>query len=114
MESALRREAVEHAYREHVDDVYRVVFAVVRDAEQARDLTQDTFARAFERWDQYDSRRAVRPWLQGIGAHIALDAMRRRRVRWIVQPRGPVEPGSAAARGREGEPSTADLSLIHI
>jgi RNA polymerase sigma-70 factor (ECF subfamily) len=85
MEEELRRQAVERAYRDHADDVYRVAFAIVREPEAAMDVTQDAFARAFERWDQYDAHRPLRPWLHGIAAHAALDALRRRRVRDLLR-----------------------------
>jgi RNA polymerase sigma-70 factor (ECF subfamily) len=81
-----RRDAVDRAYRDHADDVYRVAFAILRDTEAAVDATHDTFARAFERWDQYDSNRSLRAWLHGIVSHAALDALRRRRVRRLAAP----------------------------
>jgi RNA polymerase sigma-70 factor (ECF subfamily) len=77
MEKELRRQAVERAYREHADDVYRVAYAILRDPDAAMDVTQDSFARAFERWEQYDAARPLRQWLHGIAAHGALDALRR-------------------------------------
>src|SRR4029077_7826772 len=81
MEPNLRRDAVDRAYRDHADDVYRVAYAIVRDPDAAMEATQDAFARAFERWHQYDTNRPLRPWLHGIVAHAALDSLRRRRVR---------------------------------
>jgi RNA polymerase sigma-70 factor (ECF subfamily) len=86
MELELRREAVDRAYREHHDDVYRVAYAILRDAEAAVDATHETFARAFERWERYDDRRPLRAWLHGIATHEALDTLRRRRVRQIATP----------------------------
>lgn len=86
MEHELRREAVEQAYREHRDDVYRVAYAILRDTEAAGDATHETFARAFERWDRYDANRPLRPWLHAIAVHEALDAARRRRVRLLAMP----------------------------
>ncbi len=80
-EQDLRWQAVELAYRDHADDVYRVALAILRDPEAAVDVTHDTFARAFDRWEQYDSARPLRAWLHGIVSHAALDALRRRRVR---------------------------------
>ena len=77
----IRWRAVEVAYRDHADDVYRVALAILRDPETAVDITHDTFARAFDRWEQYDSARPLRAWLHGIVSHAALDALRRRRVR---------------------------------
>jgi RNA polymerase sigma-70 factor, ECF subfamily len=84
MEFELRRQAVERAYRDHRDDVYRVAFAILRDPDAAVDATHDAFARAFERWEQYDERRPLRPWLHAIVAHQALDTLRRQRVRRIA------------------------------
>jgi len=81
-----RWQAVERAYRDHADDVYRVAFAILRDPDAAGDATQDTFARAFDRWDQYDANRPLRAWLHGIASHAALDALRRRRVRMLALP----------------------------
>ena len=65
---------MELAYRDHADDVYRVALAILRDPEAAVDITHDTFARAFDRWEQYDSARPLRAWLHGIVSHAALDA----------------------------------------
>jgi RNA polymerase sigma-70 factor (ECF subfamily) len=81
MEEGIRRSAVDRAYRENVDHVYRVAYAILHDPEAAGDATHDAFARAYERWEQYDANRPLRAWLHGIVAHAALDAVRRRRVR---------------------------------
>ena len=78
--------AIDTAYREHAPEVYRVAFGVLRDADEAIDATHDAFARAWERWDQYDSQRPLRAWLHGIVVHEALDRLRRRRVRQLAIP----------------------------
>ena len=80
-EEATRRSALDRAYRENADHVYRVAYAILRDSEAASDATHDAFARAYERWEQYDANRPLRAWLHGIVTHAALDAVRRRRVR---------------------------------
>lgn len=82
----VRWQAVERAYREHADDVYKVALAILRDPDAAVDVTHDTFARAFDRWHQYDANRPLRAWLHGIVSHAALDALRRRRVRTVAVP----------------------------
>jgi len=109
-----RRDAVDRAYREHADDVYRVAFAILRDTEAAVDATHDTFARAFERWDQYDSNRSLRAWLHGIVSHTALDVLRRRRVRRLavatVGQIGPVSGGGAW--GSDPSVGVADRDLV--
>jgi RNA polymerase sigma-70 factor (ECF subfamily) len=81
-----RDRAADRAYRDHASDVYRVAYGILRDADEALDTTHDTFARAWERWDQYDSQRPLRGWLHGIVVHLALDQLRRRRVRRLALP----------------------------
>ncbi len=86
MDEPLRDKAIDAAYREHATDVYRVAYGVLRDRDEALDATTDTFARAWERWDQYDSQRPLRAWLHGIVTNLALDQLRRRRVRRLAIP----------------------------
>lgn len=81
-----RDRAADRAYRDHANDVYRVAYGILRDPDEALDATHDTFARAWERWDQYDSQRPLRGWLHGIVVHLALDQLRRRRVRRLAVP----------------------------
>ena len=96
----VRWQAVERAYRDHAEDVYRVALAILRDPDAAVDCTHDAFARAFDRWDQYDTNRPLRAWLHGIVSNAALDALRRRRVRTLAQPvLGVVRETSAATEG---------------
>ena len=100
-----RWHAVEMAYRDHADDVYRVALAILRDPDAAVDATHDTFARAFDRWDQYDANRPLRAWLHGIVSHAALDMLRRRRVRALAHPAvGRVRETSPGDR-TEGDPA---------
>ena len=107
MDQELRRQAVDRAYRDHAQDVYRVAYAILRDPEAAVDATHDTFARAFERWEQYDANRSLPAWLHGIVTHAALDAVRRRRVRQLAVPvLGRIGELDALARADQGDPST--------
>ena len=81
-----RDRAADQAYRDHANDVYRVAYGILRDPDEALDATHDTFARAWERWDQYDSQRPLKGWLHGIVVHLSLDQLRRRRVRRLALP----------------------------
>ena len=81
-----RDRAADQAYRDHANDVYRVAYGILRDPDEALDATHDTFARAWERWDQYDSQRPLQGWLHGIVVHVSLDQLRRRRVRRLALP----------------------------
>jgi RNA polymerase sigma-70 factor, ECF subfamily len=101
----IRWHAVELAYRDHADDVYRVALAILRDQDAAVDATHDTFARAFERWHQYDENRSLRAWLHGIVSHAALDGLRRRRVRTLALPAIGEVHQATAARSVDGDPA---------
>src|SRR6185369_13563674 len=101
-----RDRAADQAYRDHANDVYRVAYGILRDPDEAIDATHDTFARAWERWDQYDSQRPLRGWLHGIVVHVALDQLRRRRVRRLALPqlgRSPMAQVDATAGGDPAE-----------
>ena len=110
----IRWQAVERAYREHADDVYKVALAILRDPDAAVDVTHDTFARAFDRWHQYDANRPLRAWLHGIVSHAALDAVRRRRVRMVAVPAVGRVRDAHGSDSLEGDPAprVADRDLV--
>ena len=98
---------MERAYRDHADDVYRIALAILRDPDAAVDATHDAFARAFERWEQYDANRPLRAWLHGIVSHAALDQVRRRAVRTLALPTmGRVQEAAVAGAGDGADPAT--------
>ena len=126
MEPDDRRVTLELAYREHASGVYRVAYAITRSVDLAEDATQETFARAFERWPQFDRGRSLAAWLHGIVAHVALDVIRRRRVRNFlsssrldasgrvreidVADPAAVDPATTVARRQATEQALAQLS----
>jgi RNA polymerase sigma-70 factor (ECF subfamily) len=79
------REGDEQAYREIVEryqrQVYSLAMRMVRSAEDAEDLTQDTFVRMFKAIDRYDSNRPFAAWLMTIATRLSIDHIRRRKVR---------------------------------
>src|SRR3954463_11810033 len=101
-----RDRAIDQAYRDHAPDVYRVAYGILRDADEAVDATHDAFARAWERWEQYDSQRPLRAWLHGIVVHQALDRLRRQRVRRLAAPALKAATLTQAGSGMSADPST--------
>lgn len=57
---------------------------VLHDSEEAQDVAQDAYARAYEAWDRFDGTDA-RAWLHTIGLRLAFNRLRRRRLwdRWL-------------------------------
>jgi RNA polymerase sigma-70 factor, ECF subfamily len=80
----------------------RLVMRFVPDFELARDLTQETFLRVYERLDQFDPSRRFGPWLFRIGVNLTLDYLRKRkrRLRWSLFSDAPAD--------RPPDPSTPD------
>src|SRR5580765_5224958 len=59
------------------DQVYRVARRLVGSREEAEDLVQDTYARAFRAWQQYQPGTNLRAWLLRILTNLNIDRGRR-------------------------------------
>jgi RNA polymerase sigma-70 factor (ECF subfamily) len=59
------------------DDVYRIIYRMIGDREEARDLAQEAFMRAFEGLATFNVKKPFRPWMCRIAANIAIDHLRR-------------------------------------
>lgn len=64
-------------YDAHVDRVYRLAFRMVGDDDLAREFTQETFIRAFERLDTFRGDSALSTWLYAIGNSVVLNGLRK-------------------------------------
>ena len=69
-------------YDRHVDRVYRLVYRMAGDAEQAREFTQDAFVRAFERLATFRGESAFSTWLGSIAISVTLTGLKQRKRRW--------------------------------
>jgi RNA polymerase sigma-70 factor (ECF subfamily) len=72
--------------RAYESRIQRFLYALVGDHEEARDLTQDAFVRAWRKLDRYDPERPFLPWLTTIARRLGVELLRtrRRRRRWVV------------------------------
>ena len=102
MTDSARDRAADQAYRDHANDVYRVAYGILRDPDEALDATHDTFARAWERWDQYDSQRPLGAGCTGSWSTSSLDQLRRRRVRRLALPLLGRSPSARSSPRRAG------------
>ena len=68
------------------DQVYRVARRLVGSREEAEDLMQDTYARAFRSWQQYKPGTNLRAWLLRILTNLNIDRGRRIQRQPDVQP----------------------------
>jgi RNA polymerase sigma-70 factor (ECF subfamily) len=68
------------------DQVYRVARRLVGSREEAEDLMQDTYARAFRSWKQYTPGTNLRAWLLRILTNLNIDRGRRSQRTPDMQP----------------------------
>lgn len=64
---------------QHQDAVFRLAYLMVGDADEAEDVAQEAFIRAFYALDRFDPTRPLRPWLLQIVRNLARN--RRRSIR---------------------------------
>src|SRR6187431_2531998 len=90
-------------YDSHVDRVYRLAYRLAGEDELARDFTQLTFIRAFERIGDFRGESSLATWLHTIGVSIALNGLRR--VKTARNREAPIEAAHAVGTyDREAEP----------
>jgi len=67
----------------HMEKAFRIAFDFSRNTEEAKDLSQEAFLRAFSRLKQFDGRAKFYTWFYRLVVNLCLDYARRKgRVRW--------------------------------
>lgn len=76
------RSGSERAYRELLEryqrPVFSLVYRMVRDREQAEDLSQETFVKVFNHLDKYDPQYKFSSWIFKIASNLAIDSLRKK------------------------------------
>jgi len=88
--------------------LYPTVLRLVGSAEDAEDILQDAFFRAFEKLDQFQGESSFYTWVYRIAVNLALSGQRRRRVRSVFRlgRKPPVSRGlHPADESAEADPS---------
>jgi RNA polymerase sigma-70 factor (ECF subfamily) len=82
-ESALIQLAVQHdeqawdtLMRTYQQPVFRLAYLFTGDPDEAEDVTQETFIRAFHFIDRFDPARSFRPWILSIAANLSRNHLR--------------------------------------
>ena len=73
------RLAARRLYDRHAQRVYRLIFRMVGDDDLAREYTQDTFVKAFQRLAQYRGESAFSTWLHAVATSSVLTGFRRQK-----------------------------------
>ncbi|HJQ12138.1 MAG TPA: RNA polymerase sigma factor [Gemmatimonadaceae bacterium] len=86
-------------YETYVDRIYRLAFRLAGDDELARDFTQATFIRAFEKIGSFRGESSLSTWLHSIGLSVTLNGLRK--TRRIRHRETPIEEGISVGFARE-------------
>jgi RNA polymerase sigma-70 factor (ECF subfamily) len=65
----------------HAEGVFGLLRRLLGDAEDARDIAQETFVRAYQNLHRFDARRPLRPWLLRIARNLAYNHLKSRQRR---------------------------------
>ena len=80
----LARSGDDHAYdqllKKYKQSVYNLVFRMVRDIQEAEDLTQESFIKAFSSLAQFNEEYAFSTWLYKIATNNCIDYFRKRKL----------------------------------
>jgi RNA polymerase sigma-70 factor (ECF subfamily) len=90
------REACAELVRAHYQAVYRFLLHLTHDVHQAEDLTQETFAAAWEKIATFQGRATLATWLHGIAYRKCIDARRAQRRATGMSERRGSEPAPSA------------------
>jgi RNA polymerase sigma-70 factor (ECF subfamily) len=76
-------EVFEVLVRKYMEKAFRIAFDFTHDTEEAKDLSQEAFLRAFSRIKQFDGRSSFYTWFYRLVVNLCLDYTRRKkRVIW--------------------------------
>ncbi len=88
----------------HERPVYHIVWRMVSNTEDARDLVQETFVKAFRALDQFDQSRTFSFWINRIATNLAIDFLRKRRLRTVSIEPDPQDEDRLPPILRDGNP----------
>src|SRR5207244_6157407 len=74
-------------YQREYPNVYRTVRAIVLDAHEAEDITQESFVKAYRARTRYKPTAPVGAWLHRIAVNAAISHLRRRRLARLLPAR---------------------------
>lgn len=95
----------------HSRSVFRLAFRMTGNEQDAEDLVQETFLRAYRRIGKFDGRATFGTWLYRIAANCSLDLIRARKRREEQQPPVDEEGQEISAVVADGEPTPNRLAF---
>jgi RNA polymerase sigma-70 factor (ECF subfamily) len=75
--------AFEAIVERHQQAVFRVLYRLLRNRQEAEDVAQEAFLRCYRHLNKYDQARPFAPWLYRIATNLALSRLRRQKYQLI-------------------------------
>lgn len=72
-------------YQLYSDSIFKYILMMINDYQQAEDLTQDTFIKAYKKHHSYQRKASPKTWLFSIAHHVTIDYMRKQKPLRIFQ-----------------------------
>lgn len=98
------RQAFEAVVKKHMKDAYFIALGLVGNREDALELSQEAFYRAYKNFDQLNSQEKFFPWFYQILRNLCFSHLRRRKVRRAYEQ----GPDDGALPGDPGTMSPAE------
>jgi RNA polymerase sigma-70 factor, ECF subfamily len=101
--------AYEALVRQHQESVFRLAYLLLGDTDDAEDVAQEAFIRAFRMLHRYDRAQPLRPWLLSITANLARNRRRAvgryfaalRRLVFVTPDAAPTTESESARRSEQ-------------
>ena len=90
------REAFSLLIRHNIQRVYRTAYAILKNRDDAEDIAQETFVRAYQSISRFDETRPLFPWLYRIARNLCLNRIQRVTKRETELPEFDYLPDTAA------------------
>ncbi len=74
-----RKEEIADWYDQHSKSILSFILLIVKDYQQAEDLTHDTFVRAYLNYDSFKRQSSEKTWLFSIAHNVTVDFLRKNR-----------------------------------
>lgn len=73
-----KKRVFEEYYRDNAGKLYGVAFRMVNNRQDAMDIVQESFVRAYQNWEKFRNEAAVSTWLYKITLNLSYDFLKKR------------------------------------
>ncbi|MCH1624593.1 RNA polymerase sigma factor [Ferdinandcohnia quinoae] len=77
--SDFKKQVLTDWYEQYSDSLFKYICMMTRDYQEAQDLTQETFIKAYNKYEFFEGRANVKTWLFSIAHNVTVDFLRKRK-----------------------------------